>query len=126
MLEVLFQLLGELLVQVFGEVFLEFGLRSIAEPFRKKPNPWFAALGYAMLGALCGAISLWPFPDHFVPTGMLRYVNLLVTPMLAGACMAALGAWREKNGEVRLRIDQLSYGYLFAFAMAMVRFNFAN
>lgn len=52
---IIFELLGELLLQVLGEVFIEVGLHSLAEPFRKAPNPWLPAFGYLVFGAVAGA-----------------------------------------------------------------------
>src|SRR2546427_13178425 len=101
------------------EALAELGLRVIREPFRRsKPlNPWFAATGYLILGAVCGALSLWLFPMLFIKVRWLRIVNLLVTPLAAGGIMAALGVWRRRRNEDLIRIDRFSYGFLFAFAM---------
>lgn len=30
----------------------EIGLHALAEPFRRRPQPWLAALGYLPLGAV--------------------------------------------------------------------------
>ena len=49
MFEFLFEIVLEVLLQLFFEVLVEFGLHSIAEPFRKPPNPWLAAMGYGIL-----------------------------------------------------------------------------
>jgi hypothetical protein len=40
--------------------------------------------------------------------------------------MCALGAWRARRGGVVLRIDRFAYGYLFALALALIRFWFAK
>ncbi len=45
-----------------------------------------------------------------------------VTPVAAGVMMSALGAWRERRGQSRIRIVRFSYGCLFAFGLALVRF----
>lgn len=105
---------------------VELGLHSVAEPFRKRPNVWLAVLGYALLGAGVGALSLWAFPSHLTRDGWPRLVNLVVTPVLAGLAMALLGRWRARRGDPVLRIDRFAYGYLFALAVAVVRFNFAS
>lgn len=120
-MEFLVQLLLEFLIQVIGEALLELGLHSMAEPFRKPPKPWLAAVGYAIFGALFGAISIWIFPHHMVASPSLRWVNLLATPLAVGLCMACLGAWRSSRGQSVLRIDRFSYGYLFALCFAAIR-----
>lgn len=126
MLEFLFDILGEFLLQVLGEALMEVGLHSLAEPFRRTPNPWLAAVGYALLGAALGGMSLLVFPDYLVATKSLRVANAALSPIAAGLCMAAIGAWRARRGQAVLRIDRFSYGYLFALAFGLVRFWFAH
>ena len=121
-MEILLELLLELIIQVFGEVLLEMGFHAVSAPFKGRASPWLAALGYAVLGAAIGGISLAIWPAHMVSSAALRWVNVLVTPVAAGLCMAALGAWRARRGQAILRIDKFSYGYLFALSFALVRF----
>ena len=124
MLELLFEFFTEFLLQIVVELLAEIGLRSTTEPFRKPPNPWLAAIGYAIFGATAGGISLFVLPESLVREETWRLVNLAVTPVLAGLAMAAMGAWRVRRGQQTLRIDRFSYGYLFALCMAIVRFHF--
>ena len=121
MLEIVLEVLGEFLIQVVGEVLLELGLHSLAEPFRKVPNPWLAAFGYAVFGGILGGLSLLAFPHNFVPEPW-RLANLIATPLAAGGLMSAMGAWRARRGDAVLRIDKFAYGYLFALALALMRF----
>ncbi len=124
--EFLFSFVGEFLIQILGELFFEVGLHSIAEPFRKKPNPWLAAVGYFLFGAVLGGLSLLVFPDYLVASKQLRVANAALSPIAAGVSMAAMGAWRARRGQPVLRIDKFSYGYLFALGMGLVRFWFAS
>ncbi len=126
MIEVLFEILGEFLLQLLLEALAEVGLHSLKEPFRRAPNPWLAGLGYAIFGAIAGGITLWLLPDHLVRNEVLRKLNLLLAPLAAGGAMCLLGAWRARRGEPVLRIDRFAYGYVFAQALAMVRFVFAQ
>jgi hypothetical protein len=124
--EILFavlQVVGEIVLQIVLEALFELGLHSVREPFRRpKPiHPLLAALGYAILGAAAGAISLWLFPQRFIASPSLRIVNLVVKPVAAGAAMAAMGAWRRKRDDELIRLDRFAYGLLFALAMAAVR-----
>ena len=125
MVELLIELFGELLLQGIAEVLAEFGLRTFGESIRRPRNPWLAAVGYAAFGAIAGGLSLLVFANHLVPAGPWRIVNLIATPPAVGAMMAALGTWRAKRGEPVLRIDRFSFGVLFAFAFALVRYYFA-
>ncbi len=125
-MEFLLELLLEFVIQIVGEALFELGLHSLAEPFRKPPNPWLAALSYALFGVIFGGISLWLFPQHMLVSAGWRLVNLLVTPVMAGVCMSLIGSWRAKRGQTVLRIDRFSCGFLFALCLALVRFQWAN
>jgi hypothetical protein len=124
-MEFLLELLGELLIQIVVEFLVELGIHSIAEPLRKPPNPWLAAIGYALFGAIVGGLSLLAFPHNLMPEAF-RVVNIVLTPLAAGLAMMAMGHWRARRGDTRLRIDRFGYGYLFALAMALVRYQFGS
>jgi hypothetical protein len=124
--EILFQFVGELLLQVVFEVLAELGLRNAREPFKKPPNPLLAAVGYVLFGAIAGALSLWAFPALFIASHSGQLVNLVFTPIIAGATMTLLGAWRRRRDQDLIRLDKFAYGFLFALAMALVRFNFGH
>ena len=126
MLEFLFQIIGEIVLQIVFEALAELGLHSLAEPFRRPPNPWLAAFGYVLFGAAAGGLSLLAFPSHFVSSHSLRIANLIITPIAVGLLMCAMGAWRARREEPLLRIDRFTYGYLFAASLALVRFAFAH
>jgi hypothetical protein len=126
MIELLIELFGEFVLQVFGEALLELGLHSLAAPFQRKPNIWLASIGYAMFGAMAGGLSLVVFPHHFAPAGILRTANLFATPIAVGVCMVGIGAWRGKRQEPVLLINRFLYGFIFASGVALVRFHFAD
>ena len=125
MLEFIFEMVGEFLLQAILEGLVELGFHSLAEPFRKPPNPWLAAIGYALFGAVAGGLSLLLFPDHLV-SGNLRLANLGVTPIAVGLLMCIMGIWRSRHDQPVLRIDRFAYGYVFALFLALVRFWFAK
>lgn len=125
-MEFLFEILGEFVLQFLGEVLLEVGLQALVAPFRKESSAWLAAVGYAVFGAVLGGLSLLVFPHYLVADKSLRVANAALSPIAAGIGMAAVGAWREKRGQVVLRIDRFSYGYVFALAFGLIRFWFAG
>ncbi len=125
MIEFIFEVFGELLLQAIGETLIQTGFRSLGEPFRRQPNPWLAAFGFVLFGTVLGGLSLLIFPNNFAAETW-RIANLLITPILVGGLMMLIGAWRAKRGEPTLRIDKFSYGYLFALALGLVRYFFAN
>jgi hypothetical protein len=120
------QIFGELILQLAFELIAEIGLQGLREPFRRpKPlHPWFAAVCYLAFGALAGWVSLWFFPSPFIQSHAGRLANLALTPLAAGGVMAAVGAWRLRRGKELIRLDRFVYGYLFALAMAVIRFDY--
>ena len=118
----------EFLLQIFGELLIELGLRSLGEPFARSEerNPILAAIGYCLLGLILGGLSLLVFPEPFVRSERFHGINLIFTPVLTGLAMSAVGRLREKQGKYSIKLDSFVYGFLFAFAMALVRFLFAT
>lgn len=126
MLDFLFELLGELLIQLVLELLVELGVRAVKHPLSQTSNAWLTAFGYLLCGALLGGVSVLILPHHFITTKALRVANIVLSPMVAGAAMSAMGAWRARRGQLLLAIDRFAYGYLFALGIALVRFWFAQ
>ena len=118
------QLVGEILLQVFGEALAELGLRSLREPFRRPEPvvPWLAGVGYFLFGLMAGGLSLWVFPAMFIQAPWLRATNLVIAPVVAGMVMALIGRYRRNKGQEVIRLDTFLYGFIFAFAMSLVRY----
>ncbi len=126
--ELIFTFFGELLVLLVAEILAEFGLHSIAETVRagRKRNPVAAFLGYIMLGALAGWISLLIFDHAVIKVMWQRIAMLIALPTVAGLTMAWVGSIRDRKGQQRIRLDSFSYGFVFALTMALIRFYFAG
>src|SRR5262249_28536828 len=83
--------------ELFIYFFFEFGLSLLSEFLAELStgtvgsrtptnfNPFLKAIGFAVLGILFGALTLWPFPKLFIQNPTLRIINLIVTPLLVGA-----------------------------------------
>jgi hypothetical protein len=123
--ELILPFLWELLLQIVLEILAEFGVHCAKEVFERRPNPWFAAIGYVILGAIAGAISMLAAPALFISGHGAQIASLVITPILAGVAMNLVGAWRRQRGQDIVRLDRFAYGYLFALSMAVVRFFFA-
>lgn len=118
----LIQLFAELLIQLFAESLFRLIGHVLKAPFQRAPTqPWVAAIGYAVFGAVAGAISLAVFPALFIKPEWLRLLNLVVTPLAAGAIMGLIGGWRRRHEKETIRLESFSYGFCFAFTMALVR-----
>jgi len=122
--ELLFEFFGELLLQIVFELLAELGWRGVSGPFRKSAHPLVAGVGYAVFGAIAGGLSLWWFPNLFIASHLGRVANVVVTPLLAGTTMALLGAWRRRRDQQTVLLDRFAYAFIFAMAMALVRFKF--
>lgn len=116
------QFIGELLLQLVFEFLAELGLHSLKAVFEERPHPALAAIGYILLGAGAGGLSLLIVPQLIIHDTRHRFANLLLTPLAAGAIMAGIGALRRRRDQEPVRIDRFGYGALFAFSMAAVRF----
>jgi len=117
------QFIFEMVLQIVGEVLFELAIRGVLEAFKRPvPSPALAAVGYVMLGVIAGAISLWLFPHLFIGPMWARWLNLLLTPLAAGAAMAGVGRLRQRRGQALIRLDRFAYGFVFALAMAAIRF----
>ena len=114
----------EFLLQIAGELLIDLGLRSLGEPFvrREDRSPILAAIGYVLLGLIFGFLSLFVFPEPFFQSERFHGINLIITPVLTGLAMGQIGRLRERQGKTVIRLDSFIYGFLFAFAMALVRF----
>jgi len=62
------------------------------------------------------------FPRSLIGSAGLRAANLLVAPVVAGGIMMLIGRARNKRGQTLVRLDRFGYAFVFAFAMAAVRF----
>ena len=125
LLEALFQIVGEFLLQILFESAVELGF-SCFQKSRKEPlHPTIAMCGFLAFGALAGVVSLWPFPNSFIADHNLRLVNLLAMPLAAAGLMALVGRVKQRFGKVLVNLDRFVYALAFAYGMALVRFFFA-
>lgn len=125
-LEIILQFLGEFLVQIVIECFSEAGLHTFADASKKPRNVFVLVLIYAVFGTMAGGLSLLILPHAFILNLALREANVLITPLIAGTTMMLIGRWRDKRGQERFGIDRFGYAFVFAFAMALIRFNWAS
>jgi len=120
------EIIIEILAEVVLQVLFELGFRSLIEPFKKSSSPFLAFIGYAVLGAIAGGISLLFIKEPLIINHNLRIVNLMITPCLAGLTMSILGRLREKQNLSLIRLDKFVWGFIFAFAMTLLRFLFSK
>jgi hypothetical protein len=114
----------EVLLQIGGEILIEFGFQSIGDSFRQRTrsHPVIAGAGAALMGGLAGVLTSLSWPTRILQPGPFRGVSLLVSPVITGLIMDRYGQWREDRGAGRSFLATFWGGALFAFTMALVRF----
>ena len=125
----LWECLGEVLLQLVVEFFAELVVRGFTSIFgdatrqqdaRMRPIGFFVL--YSLFGAALGVVSHGLFPTHFIHIAANRWLNLIITPLIAGGFMAWLGGWHDKHGRRVVGLDRFFNGWGFAFAFALVRY----
>lgn len=131
LIELMLEFFGEALLQIAFEALAQAGVHLTRHPDRlpREHSPWLVSLGYALLGLVAGGISLLVLPDLVVRNPAARIANLVLTPLLAGAAMAALGFLRRRRAgpdALAFGLERFGNGYLFALTMGAIRFLFAG
>jgi uncharacterized SAM-binding protein YcdF (DUF218 family) len=124
--EILFQFLGEILLQVVFELLAELGVHSVGAPFKRPRNAVLSTIGFVLWGAIAGGISLLILPKSPISNAALRQLNLILTPLVAGGIMMLVGRRRDKKGQSLVKLDRFGYAFVFALAMAIVRYLWAE
>jgi hypothetical protein len=108
------------------EALTDIGFDLLDKTAEKTPRPVLWALGCLLMGTLAGGISLPILPHSMITTPSLRAINVIGTPVLVSACMLVIGNWRAAKGREPVKLDRFSNAFCFAFAMALVRFAYAQ
>lgn len=122
LLEIIFQFVGEILLQAFFELIAELGMRTIKLPSARPQRVVLSTIGLCLLGAVAGGLSLLIFPTSPILNPHFRLLNLLLTPLAVGGLMMVLGWLRAKKGQRLIRLDRFGYAFAFAFGMAIMRY----
>jgi hypothetical protein len=123
-LEPLLEALFEFLAAAMADVFL----RSLGELFEppETQNSFLVTLGHAVFGLALGGLSLVFFPYRLVHPSKIHGASLIISPIIAGALLSWTGALLRNRGKKAMQIESFGYGFVFALAIALVRFFFAK
>ena len=118
--EVLFEAIFEIALEGLASLLI----RAIAKFLKTVSDvkPVAATLALAMLGALVGFFSAVAFPHSFVHPSRFHGVSVIASPLITGMVMSQLGRFLRNHGKRVMPIESFSYGFVFAIAMALVRF----
>jgi hypothetical protein len=119
-LDIIFELLAELLVQVIGEALIEVGYQRVrAGP--EPSHPVAATAGLLALGAGVGAVSAWLVPYRLTSWPLAPVWSVVLSPLVVGAALHGFGVWRKRHGHATTHLATFYGGAAFAFAYAVTR-----
>jgi len=124
----LVQLLLEVLLQLAAELFVELGFHAIQEVVRQSrpTHRGLATVGYSIVGAAAGGLSLIWFPIRFAASLAFRLVALGFGPA-ASALMLWIGlTLLARPADPAERQRRFWYAYSFGLAFALVRFTYGR
>ena len=125
-MEFLLQIFLEFLLQVVGGLITDVVLHALSRFIRSRRtlNALVTLIMYLGLGLFVGWLSILILPEAFVRSSNLHGISLLITPVLAGFTMSALGWIRLRQRKTLIRLETFSCGFIFAFGMALIRLLF--
>ena len=122
-MELLLEILLELVLPLIAEIFAELALHKVTRFVQVQPaaRVVVTALMYFGVGLVAGFFSLLIFPKAFVRSSTLPGISLLITPVLGGLVMSYIAWLRVRTWDWTIRLETFAYGFVFAFAMALLR-----
>jgi hypothetical protein len=129
-MEIIFELFGELILQVvfsvIGEIFSAMFGTSVSTASGWKPSTPVRALLYLATGCLLAWLSLLVMPHGLAHTMDARIAVLVGSPLLCGVIMGFYQAWRAKNQHAIFSVKGFFYGVLFSAPITVGRFLYAS
>jgi hypothetical protein len=124
----IFEILGEVLLQVVLEFLASLLVRAVGKVFstRHYQDRFFTSFLFAVFGASAGLVSARIFPHPIVHPTRFHGISLLISPIITGNVMFGIGRLELRFGRKPTQIETFWIGFIFAFAMALVRFVLVN
>jgi hypothetical protein len=126
--EIIFYVLGELLLTVIGEAFVEVGFHSLSEaPDSRVSRRIFIGFLYAVGGLVLGALSLKFIPLLVLGGTAVSIAYLVIAPLLAGLSLCVVNWLMNYGIDDRAPFFQAKkfvYGVLFALVFSITRATF--
>jgi hypothetical protein len=122
-LAALFEIVGEFLLQVIFELAVE-ALASLIN-FKGQSGPIASAIALMLGGGTAGFLSILLFPHRLIAARTaFPGISLLLAPLATGYAMQLFGGWLRSTGRYTSSLATFRGGFLFAFAMASIRWWF--
>jgi hypothetical protein len=127
-MSILLEILLELVLPLFAEFLAELALHRLGRlPWAEKTGRVvLSASMYSGVGLVAGLLSLLIFPKAFARSSTLPGISLFITPVLGGLLMSYIAWLRVRTWDWTIRLETFAYGFLFAFAMTLLRLLFAR
>lgn len=133
-MEFLFEILVQLFLELIGPLLME-GVGVLISRFfssigsEQTDNSWFHlphAIGAQLAGVFAGLLSLLIASRHIIQSPTLRFINLIVTPLMIAWIMTAWGRQMQKKNREKTPLNHFVCAYGFALCYLLVRFAFAR
>lgn len=127
LLELIVGAVFEVSAEVLSEIVLAAITALVARAFRKfrvsvrRGNPIVASVVFVLLGVALGFLSVLAFPHPLVHPSRVHGISLLVSPVITGLLLGFIGRSIRRRGKVPVQIESFTYGFLFAFPLALIR-----
>lgn len=123
-LEPLFELLTEFLLELAFGLFLSFLWRKVRALRWKsrRVSLWLILPFLAIVGALFGWISILIIPSPIFDPGRYHGLSLIVSPLLTGIAMAFVGSNLRRRKEMPASLESFWGGFSFALGFSLIRF----
>jgi hypothetical protein len=114
----------EFFVEFAGEMLISGLLRAAKRIFGSfsRIDALAVAILFGILGTLLGFLSVALFPHPLVHPSRVHGISMIVAPLMTGLVMMAIGRAIRLRGKETTVIENFSNGFVFALAMAIVRF----
>jgi len=128
----------ELFLEVLLQVIFEEGVATASRAHRRfrivpflritlsRTDPALTVLKFTLLGLGLGFLSVLLLPHPLVHPSRLHGISLLISPAITGLVMGYIGRLVRRRGRAAVRIESFAYGFICAFAFALVRFFFVH
>ena len=121
-MEVLFQILFE----VVGQILLELSIDVLGKSNKSVERMAASSFLLALLAVFVAAATLFWLPNHLIRNPNLRLCSLLLTPVLNGLLMAAIGRYLILKGKRSGHMEHFVPAFTFAFIVSVCRFFWAH
>ena len=120
----LVQFICEVLLQMAGDALAELGWNALREVFRpwRPPVRGLILVGYSIIGAALGALSLLVFPKHFAASMPLRLATLALAPIASALAVAPAIPLLHSSAESEDIWRRFWNAYAFSLTFALIRF----